>query len=95
MLANIREKLVEDIVGTQRCELQDQNRLIGKDLLNVCFTRKKERILQNGDINLPYNNNAFATIQCTLGRYKKALNNILGELFHIFICLSYLYVTAN
>lgn len=30
-----------------------------------CFLNKKERILQNGDINLPYNDNAFATILCS------------------------------
>lgn len=42
MLAYFRGKLVENIVGTQRYELQDQNGLIGKDLLNAFFRSKKE-----------------------------------------------------
>lgn len=88
--------MVENIADTQRYEIQDQNRLIEKDLLNVFLKSKKEfckmiiRVYQIMTMLLQ-------PLYVHLGKVQISPNqfDILEKLFHIFICLSELPIIAN
>lgn len=96
MLVYFRGKVVENIVDTQRYEIQDQNKLIGKDLFNVFLKSKKElcKTVVRGYQTMTM---LSQPLYVHLGKVKISPNqcNILEKLFHIFIHLSELHTIAN